>query len=233
MTIIAIISDIHANLSALKAVLRKINSMNVDEIWCNGDIVGYYTEPSETLNLVKSTCHSNIIKGNHDHAAAIGIVPEHFNYAAAYAINWTSLNLTMEERAFLYCLPTMKILEREGKRLLMVHGTIEYPLDEYMKNDQQVLDQYIEFLDLLNIDILFTGHTHVPFTYKADNRTIVTSGSVGQPRDNDPRANFSIYDTNNEEIYFHNVEYDYSPAVEGIEENHLPQILAKRLSRGV
>ncbi|MHA2294436.1 MAG: metallophosphoesterase family protein [Candidatus Hodarchaeales archaeon] len=236
MTLIAIISDIHANLAAINAVIQDIRmNAHPEEIWCTGDIVGYYTRPCEVLQRVFDICTTNcLIKGNHDDAAGKGLVPEYWHPLAAEAIYWTTKRLDLEKRRLLHSLPTMLSLKRDGKVILLIHGGPEYPLEQYVRPDNKAyLEQCISFMEFVDVDFLFLGHIHVPFVYTSRGRTIINSGSVGQPRDFDSRACYSLFDPRSGEIIFQRIEYDYTITMAGIRENKLPLGLANRLPEGV
>ena len=230
--LIGIISDIHANLMALKVVLDSLNDHNIDELWCTGDLVGYYTFPEECLQLLTLEYNPFMIKGNHDQSVATGIIPDYISYNAATSVFWTSQQLNKEYRRLIYSLPTMLRLIRSQKKILLIHGGFEYPLDEYLSTEKSDLDNYIKFMHFINIDYLFLGHTHVPFIYSSRNKTIVTSGSVGQPRDGDTKSCYTLFDTHSGKISFHRVDYDVEPVIRGIYEHQLPKQLACRLSEG-
>ena len=230
--LIGIISDIHANLMALEAVLDSLNDHNIDELWCTGDIVGYYTFPEECLQLLTIDYNALMIKGNHGQSVATGIIPDYLSYKAAISLYWTSQTLNKEYRRLIYSLPTMVKLTRSQKTILLIHGGFEYPLDEYLSYKKSDLDNYIKFMEFLGIDYLFLGHTHIPFIYSSQTKTIVTSGSVGQPRDGDTRSCYTLFDTQSGEISFHRVEYKIEPVIKGIYSHKLPKQLAYRLYQG-
>ena len=230
--LIGIISDIHANLMALKVVLDSLNDHNIDELWCTGDLVGYYTFPEECLQLLTLEDNPFMIKGNHDQSVATGIIPDYISYNAATSVFWTSQQLNKEYRRLIYSLPTMLRLIRSQKKILLIHGGFEYPLDEYLSNEKSDLDNYIKFMEFIDIDYLFLGHTHVPFIYTSRNKTIVTSGSVGQPRDGDKTSCYTLFDTQSGKITFHRAEYNLEPVIQGIYTQKLPKQLAYRLYDG-
>ena len=230
--LIGIISDIHANITALKEVLRHLTRFSIDELWCTGDLVGYYTFPKECISLLMFDHTPFIVKGNHDQAVATGIIPDYLSYNAAISDFWTSQKLSKNARRMIYSLPTMKKLERSQKKILLMHGGFEYPLDEYFSYNKPDLDNYIKFMELVDLDYVFLGHTHIPFQYTSRNRTIVTSGSVGQPRDGDPRACYTLFDTESGKISFNRVKYDQKLIIQGIKDHNLPEELANRLLIG-
>ena len=131
MTTVAIISDIHANLSAFRAVLTDIHKHKVSRIYCLGDLVGYYTEPVPTIHLALARCEV-VIKGNQDQAAALGDIPMHYRKDSQPSIELTTQDLTVNERKILHGLPLMYTLYLDNHRAMMIHGGPEYPLDQYI-----------------------------------------------------------------------------------------------------
>ena len=231
--LIGIISDIHGNLYALKEVMKAIEEHSVDELWCTGDLVGYYTFPSEVISLLTMNYTPYMVKGNHDQAAATGIIPSYFTYNAALCAYWTSRKLSLSERRILYSLPIMLMRQIEDKKILLIHGGIEYPFDEYIGSVKDDYRNYTKFMETVGIDYLITGHTHIPFTYSHHKKTIINAGSVGQPRDHDNRASYTLFDTEDDSVINHRVQYDPHEVVEGIWENNLPAEMTQRLLKGV
>jgi len=231
---LAIISDIHANLSALRAVLSDISTRGIHQIICLGDLVGYYTHPIEVIHLILAKC-SVVLKGNNDHIAALGTIPEYYRDDSTKPLDWTNSTLTLRERRILHDLPTVHYMKQFGiqkKNLMFIHGGPEYPYDQYIfPEDKDELETTFEFMELVNVDVLFLGHTHVPFTEESNGRKIVNPGSVGQPRDGDSRAAYLIYDHTNG-INFVRVDYDPSSTINGIKQHNFPLNLAERLLIG-
>ena len=123
-------------------------------------------------------------------------------------------------------------LIRSDKKILLMHGGFEYPLDEYLSFEKPDLENYIKFMEFIDIDYLFLGHTHIPFIYNSRRKTIVTSGSVGQPRDGNVKSSYTLFDTESESITFHRVDYNLEPIIKGIYSERLPKQLAYRLYEG-
>ena len=236
----AIISDIHSNLEAFTSVLDAIDAEGVEDIVCLGDIVGYGADPNRCVEIIKERNIPSII-GNHD-AVACGIYePTHFNDMAAYAALWTRSELHPENRLFLNKLPEK--LTVDG--FLTVHGAITDP-DKYILS---AYDAVPEFSMMEEETVCFFGHTHVAVTYfYANNRVetlspsvialegevkyLINPGSVGQPRDRDPRASFVIFDDEGTAEY-RRVEYDIKRAQEKIIKTGVDRKLAERLSHGI
>ena len=235
----AIISDIHANLEAFHSVLGEIDGSGVDRIICLGDIVGYGADPNECLEIIKSRNIRSLI-GNHDKAACGLTEPTGFNPAAREAALWTRGVLTEGNRKYLRGLPEEDVIDG----FMIVHGAPSDP-DKYILSAR---DAASEFPLPEDRRLCFFGHTHVSVIYSlADGGVdvsraerlqlrdgvsyLVNPGSVGQPRDRDPRASFAIYDDRGE-VEFRRVEYPVEAAGKKIIDSGLDAFLAERLSRG-
>ncbi len=233
----AIISDIHSNLEALKAVLDDIQKHKVDQIYCLGDVVGYGPNPRECLDLVMS-CRV-VLLGNHDQGALFG--PDGFNPPAERAIFWTRNQLETQgndldarERRLDFLLQRPRSVREDG--VLFVHGSARNPLNEYVFPEDVYNQRKMERIFALVDGCCFQGHTHVPgifteqvpddlylfqspeelhYVYNLDNRkTLCNVGSVGQPRDNDNRACYVLFDGGS--IRFRRVPYDLDTTVNKI-----------------
>ena len=235
----AIISDIHANLEAFLAVLSEIDKCGTDGILCLGDIVGYGASPNECVEIMRER-QIFTLSGNHDKAACGLTEPVDFNSTARRAVLWTREKLTPESREFLRGLPE----EAEYDDFMIVHGAPSDP-DRYILSEYDAEEEFPLLGDLI---LCFFGHTHVRVLYSLSGemvqvsedervklldgtRYLVNPGSVGQPRDGDPRAAFLIYDQNGE-VEFRRVEYPIEIAQRKIIESGLDRILAERLSLG-
>jgi len=224
-----VISDIHSNLPAFKAVLEEAGS--VDYIFSAGDIVGYGPWPNECINLSKELGFDSVA-GNHDEASATGVVVN-FNPYAEEAIRITRRLLRVENLEYLAKLP--KSLERTlgGHKLAIFHGSPRDPLNEYVF--PYTADNILEsFLHQISSEILILGHTHIPFTRRFGGRLIINPGSVGQPRDRDPRASYMILEESREgfEVRMSRVEYDIESVAKKMIEEGFPRVLAQRLFYG-
>jgi predicted phosphodiesterase len=235
----AIISDIHSNLEALESVLREIGDCSADRIICLGDIVGYGANPNECVEIIKRLNITSLI-GNHDKAACGLTEPVGFNPAARQAALWTRKELTGENKDYLKSLPD----EDEADGFMIVHGAPSDP-DKYILS---AYDAAPEFPLMGKMSICFFGHTHVSgaFTladgavgFSRDERLqlrtgtkyLVNPGSVGQPRDRDPRASFLIYDDRGS-AEFRRAGYPVEIAQKKIIDSGLDPFLAERLSYG-
>jgi diadenosine tetraphosphatase ApaH/serine/threonine PP2A family protein phosphatase len=241
-----ILSDIHANIQALEAVLLAAPPAEFDRVLVLGDVVGYGADPNAVVDRVRDLKPDAIIRGNHDKVAAGVESAEGFNQAARFAAMWTLESLTQENRDYLTSLPVGPLVVDEVE---ICHGS---PDDE----DEYVFEPVdaIESLRGTQREVCFFGHTHVAIGYwmslsefdvivpeseadtvvelKPERRYMINPGSVGQPRDGDPRAAFGIYDSDTRTFYFRRVPYDVSAAQAKIVKAGLPEGLARRLAVG-
>lgn len=235
-----IISDIHANANALDSVLRSAGQ--VDAVWCLGDVVGYGPDPNECIARLKELPHLVCLQGNHDSAAIGGLSLDGFNIEARSSIEWLRGDLSEDSFAFLQTLSPR--LEEGG--VTLAHASPRQPMLEYL------LDIYAakENFEFFGTDLCFVGHTHVPaiFSLNGKNvelqipaagtqvtlkgRAIANPGSVGQPRDRDPRAAFAIFDDETGSWVCHRVEYDVPSVQERMRAAHLPERHIARLAGG-
>jgi len=237
----AIISDIHANLEAFEAVLEDIKKEGAEKCVCVGDIVGYGANPHECIELVRKHCLL-CVAGNHDFATIEKTNIEFFNQYARQATLWTRQHITEEDRKYLESLPLVADVD---DLFTVVHGTLYAPaLFDYI---QTTFDAYLS-LQVLQKPLCFVGHSHVPIsfflddavTYSTDSvirlkpgvKAIINVGAVGQPRDDDPRAAYAIYDTEKNLVVIKRIEYDVEKAVKKIRDAGLPEILGERLRYG-
>ncbi|MEK6978403.1 MAG: metallophosphoesterase family protein [Candidatus Hydrothermarchaeota archaeon] len=218
---VAVIADIHSNLPALEAVLEEVGHL---PIYCAGDVVGYNPFPNEVIALLKERRAVSIL-GNHDHAVISGDT-SWFNPIAAAAIEWTAGELTPGSRDYLRTLP--KTYENA---LYMVHGSPKSPLEEYVYGDAPDY-QLLDMFNSTRRDVIVLGHTHVPFIKRLGGRLVFNPGSVGQPRDGDPRASCAVLDTEELEVEIIRVAYDIDAVARAILDRGLPQPLALRLYGG-
>lgn len=241
----AILGDIHSNLSALESVLRAIERARVDVIYSVGDIVGYGAAPRECIDRLRRA-NVRAVMGNHD-AACLGLIDtRYFNNYARAAVEWTQPLLDEEDRKWLLALPLVLHLEHCS----IAHGTLFRPeLFDYIQSPTDADPS----LDLMPLPVCFVGHSHVPVTllrlrddptrtaYTVDtevdlsdaSRALVNVGSVGQPRDEDPRAAYAIYDSERAHVSISRVEYDIAAEATRIRRAGLPSMLADRLFLGV
>lgn len=244
---VAVISDIHANLPALEAVLEAIDGAGIEEIWCLGDVLGYGAEPDECADLVRERCAICLV-GNHD-LAVFGVLDiAAFSEAAAEAVAWTRENVS--ERS----LAPLRELEPAGERegVGLFHASPRDPVWEYVLSAEQA----DACLDVQPTRIALIGHSHVALYFarptaeeedeeirgsQASDDTLldlsagkwlINPGSVGQPRDGDPRAAWLELDTGEQAARFHRTRYDVDRAAASITAAGLPRRLADRLQVG-
>ena len=237
----AVISDVHGNLEALRAVLDDIRTKNTDGIIFLGDAVGYGPNPNECVELLKESCRV-LLAGNHDRAA-IGLTEiEYFNEYAKAAVLWTRKVLTDRNRKLLESLPVTGRMKKEN--MLFVHSTPKEPEEwHYLLT---LWDAEINF-HYFSERICVLGHSHLPFvierlpsgemvTYKdkaelrENQRYLINAGSVGQPRDRDPRACYLLKDGQRAE--FIRVGYPVEETQRKMRDAGLPLPLIERLARG-
>ncbi len=238
----AIISDIHSNLEALQAVIKDIKKKRIKKIFCLGDIVGYGANPNECVELCTKEADI-IIAGNHDWATIDKTDYKKFNPIAAEAIRWTRNNINQHNFKQLQNLK----LTRSTQELCFVHSTPGNPEKwNYLFTLKDFQNQFPNFQE----QICFIGHSHVPsavfqdangytdflrdnpFPIIKNRRYIVNVGSVGQPRDLDPRASYAIYDGNRKYIEIVRLDYNILLAQRKILDSGLPEFLADRLMVG-
>jgi len=224
-----VLSDIHSNLPAFKAVLEDAGP--VDYIFSAGDVAGYGPWPNECIDLSKQLGIYSVA-GNHDEASAVGVAVG-FNPYAEEAIHITHRLLTAESLEYLARLPRSLERNLRGRKVAIYHGSPRDPLDEYIF--PYTADRILEsFLQQTSSEILILGHTHIPFTRRLGGRFIINPGSVGQPRDRDPRASYVILEEGGEgfEVRLKRAEYPIESVAEKMIEEGFPRILAQRLFYG-
>ncbi|QLH75382.1 MAG: metallophosphoesterase family protein [Methanomassiliicoccales archaeon] len=224
---IAFISDVHANVVALRAVIEEIDRLGIGTIVNAGDVVGYYPFPNETIELLSERKVISI-KGNHDRSVLNASVGR-MNFMASIGVRWTSEHLDIGSVRYLHCLKNGLDVPLGTVRASIHHGS-PFDEDEYVyEND--VSDELLEACP--GSSLLVLGHTHVPYIVKVGRGFVVNPGSVGQPRDGDPRASFMVYDTITQSFDIRRVDYDISEVERAVTSEGLPIELARRLWRGL
>lgn len=241
---IAVIADIHSNLEALQAVIGRIHALNVDETVCLGDIVGYNANPNECVDILRKDKILSVL-GNHDACASGLEEPHRFNELARRAAFWTRAHLTEENRAFLMDLP--RETSRHG--CFLFHGSIN-DTNRYILSRHDARDNFQSLAGLPGgLKLGLFGHTHVSTAFidhsgalseelsldlslSPGKRYLINPGSVGQPRDRDPRASFLVYDLDDRTVRSFRVEYDVKRCQDRILQAGLPPRLAERLEWG-
>jgi len=241
---VLILSDIHANLNALETVLEAAG--DVEAVWNLGDIVGYGPKPRECVDRIVALKPAYSLIGNHDWAC-IGRLPlDEFNPVARFATYWTTAQLQADHMQYLEGLPN-RIIEDE---YMLVHGSPRHPIWEYVTSARIALPNF----ELFDSPVCFLGHTHVQMFITEemavrgaaprmpsdgdvieirDSRFMINPGSVGQPRDNDPRSGFVLYDPIERVVTFRRIAYDIAKTQTEMEEVGLPRPLITRLALGV
>ena len=233
---IAVISDIHGNLEALSTALGYIDEHGIKDIYCLGDVVGYGPNPNECIEIVRQRCNV-VLMGNHDYAA-IGLARiEYFNQFAKMATYWTMERLTKANQEFLKQLPFIY----QTDNMIFVHAAPSNPSHWYYI--LSVEDARME-MESFKQNVCFVGHSHVPVIYTEDKaiksdikiehnqKYIVNVGSIGQPRDGDPRLSFVIYEPNDGALKYIRLNYNVEKTYQKIIKSGLPTFLAERLLKG-
>ncbi len=240
---IAVISDIHGNWHALEAVVADVEQERVDEIWCLGDIVGYGPQPNHCVAETREQSAIALI-GNHDLAALGRVDTNEFSPDAAVSAAWTANELADDAREYLAGLEPKG--ERNGAELF--HASPRDPVWEYILSEAAARDA----LSLTTAELVLVGHSHIPIALKlsdggvlagglakggsevelAGGRWLLNPGSVGQPRDGDPRAAYLLVDSEAGTAHFRRVPYDIGKTQAEIRERGLPDALASRLAEG-
>lgn len=243
---IGILSDVHGNLEALQTTLAAIRESGVDEIWSLGDVVGYGARPAACLALLREHC-SVLLAGNHDLVAAGASSAEGFSRSARIAISWTAQQLSPSEREEIRGWPSA--MQQHG--IGIAHGSMRDPAWEYVVEPEiarACLEEQIQ-------QIVVVGHSHLALSWQTDadvvggaagvlrtdgdriefgeRNWILNPGSVGQPRDRDPRAGWIELDLEARTATWHRVAYDIATAQAAIRTAGLPDPLADRLGAGL
>jgi len=241
-----VVSDLHANAEALRAVMKRVNRKKFDSVICLGDFVGYGAQPNHVLDTMRTVKGQKLyIRGNHDRVASGLDDANGFNHAAKAAALWTRVHLSPPNRRFLRDLAVGPVVH---KGVMLCHGS-PYDEDEYVFN----IHHAGQVLALYNAPIILYGHTHLPAVFSIDPemnvtgfavrgdatlkldprlRYLINPGSVGQPRDRNPDAAFIMLDTEKRTLQFFRVDYDRAKTQASILKAGLPEILATRLSYG-
>jgi predicted phosphodiesterase len=240
---VAIISDIHGNKQAFEAVLDAIEESGCEEMWCLGDLVGYGAEPDACVELARR--HAALcLAGNHDLGVRGDLPLEQFSRGAALAARWTQETITPHTRAFLEALEPVNLDEKVG----LYHASPRDPIWEYVLSALQA----DLCLDVQDQRVCLIGHSHVALSFSRfpgegatgqtrgadeelnlkEGEWLVNPGSVGQPRDGDPRAAWLELDLDDWTAIYRRVEYDIEGAAAAIRAAHLPDSLAERLAYG-
>ncbi len=240
---VAVLSDVHGNLHALERVLAEIEREQPDEVWSLGDVVGYGPRPNECCDAVSGRADVSLA-GNHDLGVLGSIDLEDFSEDAAESARWTREHLSAAARSYLEPLEPTAV--RDGAELF--HASPRDPVWDYILTGEAV----VAALELTTAPLVLVGHSHVPIAilesagsldggvaedgHEVDlgrGRWLLNPGSVGQPRDGDPRAAFLLLDLGRGQATFRRIDYQVEATQAEIREAGLPDALAERLARGV
>jgi len=239
MQYLTIFGDIHANLPALEAVIADMDQRGLENRYCLGDLVGYGTFPNEVVAAIRNS-KTPTIMGNYDE----GVGNSSDDCGCAYksetakalgqrSIAWTNEHTRSEIKTFLRQLPRHLPLPLGDLRVLLVHGSPRR-VNEYLYEDRP--DSSLErLLDLAEADVLVCGHTHIPYhRVLPSGRHVVNAGSVGKPKDGDPRAGYVVMEANGRglNVRFHRVAYDIETTARAIEASDMPGEFAEMLRTG-
>ena len=240
---VALISDIHGNLPAFRAVVEDVAAQNVDETWCLGDLVGYGAQPDDCVALARETCQL-CLAGNHDLVVIDKLPIAEFSAAAAAAAEWTKANIAEESVEFLRALDPLDVEHAIG----LYHASPRDPVWEYVLSSWQA----DECIKAMAARVGAVGHSHVALYFHesgsadivgaqapggthldiSEGRWLINPGGVGQPRDGDPRAAWLLLDTDNWTASWRRVEYPIVEAARAIDDAGLPTVLGQRLYAG-
>ena len=238
----AVLSDIHGNLEALEAVLGELTGEKIDEYLCIGDVVGYGADPAQCIKIIRSLTPAAFVSGNHEWGTAGFLELDYFNEYARRAVEWTRGALSCCDIDYLKS--SKLICEYNG--FTLVHGGLKEPSKFPYIVDSQ--DAYSN-MSLMNNGLCFIAHTHIAEIYRSVKggairlehnsfkieegvKYVVNVGSVGQPRDMDPRASYAVFDSAEERIEIKRVCYDFTRTQAKILKAGLPEMFALRLSEG-
>lgn len=236
----AVIADIHANLNALLVVLEDIKLQKCTHVVCLGDVVGYGADPKQCLDIIRDM-NIPVVKGNHDEYIGVDDNPDGFNAAAAEAVNWSRAQLLPDDRKWLRDLKYFRLVANFS----IVHATLDAP--QRWGYVFEKLEAAASFT-YQNTQVCFFGHTHVPVAFIRDTgvrggtyskfrvepgkKYFVNVGSVGQPRDRNPKSAYVIYDLPQQTIEIRRLDYDIAAQQRKIIAAGLPVRLAERLATG-
>jgi putative phosphoesterase len=232
---VAVITDIHANLAALEAVLARIESEAIDQIYCGGDLVGYGPHPNEVCALIERQ-EIPTIYGNYDYAIARDLEDcgcayrdKHDREIGQQSVDWTLANTNQSSKDFMRGLPFDLRFELGPKRVRLVHGSPR-KVNEYLFEDKPART-FERIAAQADCDVLVFGHTHKPWVHDYGDVLFVNCGSVGKPKDGDPRAAFALLRANGTDldVAFPRVDYPAASVAGEVKAAGLPAELAEKL----
>jgi putative phosphoesterase len=234
---IAVFSDVHANLHALQAVWEDLERQKPDAVYCLGDLVGYGAYPNEVVAFLRQRQVPTVM-GNYDEGVGFDLRDCGCAYTQAddrrrgdLSLRWTQQHTTAEAKAFLQALPLQIRLEEAAPRLLLVHGSPR-KVNEYMFEERPAAT-FERIAQMAGTDVLLFGHTHLPYQKPVGSTLFINDGSVGKPKDGDPRACYALVELGRRSrAEFWRVAYDVEAAARAVEDSGLPVEFAAQLRSG-
>jgi putative phosphoesterase len=232
---VAVITDIHANLPALAATLSRVDELGIDDVYCGGDLVGYGPHPNEVCALIEQR-RIPTIYGNYDYAISRDLedcgcayVDRHDREIGQLSVDWTLAHTDAPSKAFMHDLPFDLRFTLGGKQVRLVHGSPR-KVNEYLFEDKPART-FERIAALADCDVLVFGHTHKPWVREYGGVLFVNCGSVGKPKDGDPRASFAVLAASVEgiEVSIERVPYDVETVAAEMRSAGLPAELAEKL----
>jgi putative phosphoesterase len=234
---VAILSDIHANLHALEAVWADIETQKPDEVYCLGDLVGYGAFPNETIEFVRDHGIPTVM-GNYDEGVGFDLHDCGCVYRdpvkdklGKESLMWSRAHTSDANKKILRSFPMQIRLEDQKPRILLVHGSPR-KINEYLYEDRPMAT-FHRIEKLAGTDVLLFGHTHLPYEKRINETLFVNTGSVGKPKDGDPRAGYVLLYLNQQvRVQFRRIDYDVAAAAEAVRASGLPNYFAELLLTG-
>ncbi len=236
---IAVFSDIHGNAIALEAVLKDIDTRNIDLIFCGGDLVGYGAYPNEVISLIRKYRIPTIM-GNYDDGVGFNkadcgcaYTDPQMQELGRISLEWTKKQVNFENRSFLRSLLERIQFTACGNKILIVHGSPRQ-INEYLYADRPE-ESVLRLFNNENVDIIICGHTHLPYTRVMDSKYLINVGSVGKPKDGDQRAAYTVIKLTESSLETEviRVKYDAERMAQAIETSGLPREFAMGLRNGM
>ena len=243
---IGVFSDVHGNLEALQAVLKRLKQEGAEQFIQCGDLIGYGPDPDACVRRVARLPLLASVMGNHDAVLAFPALGSLFNFDAKVALEESLPQLSAQAEDYLYTLPASV----QGENFTALHGTPMDPIKEYFHS----INQFNVYYQLWQGQMLFVGHTHLPFYIKGSARTchmylnqqdehtielndkcryVINPGAVGKPRDHNPYAGCGVWDTDEKTFTFLRVPYDWQTTQQKMREKHFPDFLIESLAYGL
>jgi putative phosphoesterase len=219
---ILLLADIHANWPALQAINEPF-----DLCLCLGDLVDYCLEPGPCIDWVRRHAR-HVVRGNHDHGAAQNVIVNGgngFRFLTCATRPFSRSMVSPEQLRFLAALPLTQVLTIEDTRFFLVHATPRDPLDEYATADAEFWERRLKDVEA---DVICVGHTHFPYILEVGNKLVINPGSVGLPRDGDPRAAYALLE--NRRVELKRIEYPVEDTVRAIQASSIPDQAKDKLA---